>query len=156
VPFGQFDLYLGTTSADAGLFTVTNASLDPQFAYVFGPDFTLPTNLETTSAPGLDFGLASTVSDTNLPAGGPYTLTTLTIQADNGLSPGDHTLTILTASAIADISDSPTYNLSTPVTFTIDIVPEPGTASLLLAGLLGCLLLSPRVRRVLRASAARS
>jgi len=152
VPFTGFDLFLGTSSADANEFTVTAATLGSQFTYIAGAP-SLPANLSTTGVE--DFGLTQTPGATNLPAGGPYTLTTLTIEADNGLSFGDHTLTIQSAlpdaSGVYNADFSPS-SISGPVNFTVDVVPEPGTASLLLAGLVGCLLLSPRMRRALRVS----
>lgn len=145
--FEGFDLYLGTNVQDANLFTVTGDSLGSQFQFIVSGGPALPDSLSTSSSQ--DFGQSETTTLTDLAAGGPYTLATLTIEAQNGLSLGDHTLTILPDSAVYDSSFN-TNDISGSPEFTVDVVPEPGAASLLTAGLLGCLLFSPRMRRLAR------
>jgi hypothetical protein len=69
-------------------------------------------------------------------------------------TPGNYTINFIAAqSGSQDLLSASAGNISyIDNAFTLDVVPEPGTASLLLTGVLGCLLLSPRMRRVLRFS----
>ena len=150
-----FDLYLATSSANSGYFTVKAAAATGPFTSS-GPASPESDPLSTAAAAGfvrngLDQGFSGATVNTPTTS---LALETLTLSVGANVPKG--TYTFLTTSAsnagvyYSDISDSGfnTYPVDTAGTFSITVVPEPSTWALgLLGGAVGLIAVRRRTRR---------
>lgn len=124
-PVYGFSLFLESDPGDSGFFSVLDSSLAPGFEFLVEP--TYPSIITATAVE--DFSAQRTGAQ--LPGGGPYLLTTLTLQASENLSAGVHTLTIPQFSGISN-EDFVFTDIEAPVTLTLTVVPEPSPSLLIL------------------------
>ncbi len=157
-----FDLFLVTAAINSGYFSITAVTPTGPFTDPAGPS-TLPDSLTTAAASGFVrnqydqgfTGTSQTVPVANL------SLEDLVVSVAANTPLGTYmfkTSTISTAGAAAysDVVDSNgnAYEATSPGTFSITVVPEPGAAALLLAGAI--LVGGAGLRRRMRTSARRN
>jgi hypothetical protein len=129
-------VYLETTSG-VGLFSITgrDTSLTP---YVDLTTNSLSGGNALLNPRTADLG-GTLINPTSPINAGTFQISTFTIRANATLSPGTYTLS--TSDILSTVQRTQAEGFSSgpvpPTTFTVNIVPEPGSVSLLLCGLLG-------------------
>jgi PEP-CTERM motif len=147
-----FSLWFETAAANSGLFTITalpNHTGSP-FSQVTGDSGDFPAALTTANSTHSGFAQNAAVTDlgatsgTNQVTPGTYFLETITFSISGAITPGTYTLMNTSAStgqplgkrSVVNDGSFNTFDIASS-TYTITIVPEPATLSLVVLGALG-------------------
>jgi hypothetical protein len=150
-----FDLYIATAAANSGLFTITSATGQGTWLASGPPGTAFPDIIDDAAAAGFVRNSNNMGFSALTPQTGPFTQAIVTLGFSyTGLGVGSYVLsTTTTANAgafFSDVSDTDgNVTEGAPGVFTITVVPEPATWSLLgLGGLAAVGLNVLRRRRV--------